>query len=32
MSLHLVARLASRELALVAARQMDVAWHEHQTE
>jgi transcriptional regulator GlxA family with amidase domain len=28
MSLHLVARLAGRELALATARQMDVAWRE----
>jgi transcriptional regulator GlxA family with amidase domain len=28
MSLHLVERLAGRELALATARQMDYAWHE----
>lgn len=28
MSLHLVARLAGRELALATARQLDVPWHE----
>jgi len=29
MSLHLVERLAGRELALLTARQMDFDWHEH---